>query len=115
MMQIRRYVELKYLFTGWFHNSSDLRANFTEFNQNGGILQKYCFGNKDFVTHVTKSDLCIAYQWTNSSITLSNYTNQYKHTAEKMIAHKAVHMVNVDISLGQHGACQDVHFSIETT
>jgi hypothetical protein len=114
MTDVRRNGGTSYLFTGWFDKSSDLRMNFTEFNQKGAVVQKYCFGNNDVVTHLNKTQLCVAAPWTSSPDSLSNDTNQYKYVIEKMIGHRETYMINVDIPVEQYETCRDVHFSFET-
>ncbi len=114
MKKIGRYVELVYFFTDWFNKPSDLRINFTELNENGVALQKYCYGNKDFILNLTESNLCITNSWTLASLSLSNYTNQYEYVTERFFSHKEAYLIHIDISFGQHGTCRDVHFSIKT-
>lgn len=114
MIQVRRTNPLVYYFTGWFDKRNVLRVNFTEFNQDGIVMQKYCFGNEDFITNVSKTELCYFGKWTLSPDPPSNYTNQYKYITEKVFSHCKTYMINVDIVLGEQGTCRDVHFSIET-
>jgi hypothetical protein len=114
MKAIGRIRKLEYLVTGRFDKPDDLRANLTEFNQTGGVLQKYCFGNRDYPTHTTETELCIAYEWTFLETSLSNYANQYKNATSRINSHNETYMIIVDINLGQYGTCQDVYFSIET-
>ncbi len=115
MKEIRQTRTLAYLVTGWFDKPDDLRANFTQFNQNGVVLQKYCYGNKDFVMHFTDRQLCAAAEWIFEETSLSNYTTQYKFVTNRINNHNGTYMVTVDITVGKHGTCRDVYFSIETT
>lgn len=115
MKEIGRIRQLEYLITGWFNNTDNLFAYFTEFNKNAVELRKYCFVNKNNLTHTLETQPYIAHEWLFSNTSFSNDGNQFKYVHNGIGTHNETYIVNTDIHLGQHGTCQDVHFSIETT
>jgi hypothetical protein len=55
MAQVGQNRILSYIFTGWFDEIDDLRATFTEFDQNGKMLLQYCIRKNEpasiFIEH----------------------------------------------------------------
>jgi hypothetical protein len=114
MAQVGQNRIRSFVFTGWFDEIDDLRANFTEFDQYGKMLRQYCIRKKESVSSSNTTQPCYVYSWTFSSDSLSNNTNQYKNVVEKILTHDETSKVHVSIALGQNGTCRDVYLSLET-
>jgi hypothetical protein len=114
MAQVGQNRILSYIFTGWFDEIDDLRATFTEFDQNGKMLLQYCIRKNEPASSLSTTQSCHGYPWTFTPNSLSNMPNQYKHVIEKITTHNKTSKVHVNITLGQNGTCPDVYLSLET-